>query len=182
MSVRRLSDLSTRERRWTIVRTVAGIVGAWVLLIGAFYALPVGNSGGADIVWRVILTVALLAVLITWQSLRITRRDLPELRAIVALGVLFPLFFVLFSSIYLSMDHSAGTMFSQPLDHTRALDFTITVFSTVGFGDITPTTDTARLVVSTQMILDLVLIGGAVRILFGAAKTRLAHNGGAEEH
>ena len=63
-----------------------------------------------------------------------------------------------------------ATTFTQGLDHTRALYFTITVFSTVGFGDITPATDPARLVVSAQMILDLILIGGVVRILVGAAK------------
>ena len=44
-------------------------------------------------------------------------------------------------------------MFSQKLDHSRALYFTITVFSTVGFGDITPTNDAARLAVGAQMLL-----------------------------
>ena len=91
--------------------------------------------------------------------------DFPELRAAVALGVVIPLFFVLFATIYLSMSDASGTTFTQGLDHTRALYFTITIFSTVGFGDITPATDTARLVVSAQMILDLILIGGVVQSL-----------------
>ena len=46
---------------------------------------------------------------------------------------------------------SAGN-FSQPLNHTDALYFTVTVFATVGFGDITATTEAARLVVTGQMI------------------------------
>ncbi|HTT88103.1 MAG TPA: potassium channel family protein, partial [Acidimicrobiales bacterium] len=66
--------------------------------------------------------------------------------------------------------------FSQALDHTRALYFTITVFSTVGFGDITPTTDSARILVSIQMLLDLVIIGAVARILINAAKIGLARN------
>ena len=31
--------------------------------------------------------------------------------------------------------------FTQPLDHTTALYFTVTVFATVGFGDIVAATD-----------------------------------------
>ncbi len=71
------------------------------------------------------------------------------------------LFLVLFSGVYLALSHNTSA-FTQSLDHTRALYFTISVFSTVGFGDITPRTDTARLIVSAQMLLDLVVIG-AVR-------------------
>ena len=37
-----------------------------------------------------------------------------------------------------------------------------TVLSTVGFGDITPRTDPTRVMVSIQMLLDLVLIGVVV--------------------
>ncbi len=55
------------------------------------------------------------------------------------------------------------------------------MFSTVGFGDITPRTDPARIVVSVQMILDLIIIGGVVRVLFNAAQTRLKRAEGESE-
>ena len=57
------------------------------------------------------------------------------------------------------------------MDHTGALYLAITVFSTVGFGDITPESELARIVVSVQMLLDLVVIGLVVRLLSTAAKT-----------
>jgi hypothetical protein len=41
----------------------------------------------------------------------------------------------------------------------------------VGFGDITPTADSARIVVSIQMILDPTIVGRVVRVLFNAAQT-----------
>ena len=40
------------------------------------------------------------------------------------------------------------------------------MFSTVGFGDITAKTEAARLVVTGQMITDLVVVG--IRIILGA--------------
>jgi Ion channel len=40
--------------------------------------------------------------------------------------------------------------FGEPLTRTGALYFTVTVFSTVGFGDITGKTEAARLVVTGQ--------------------------------
>ena len=56
------------------------------------------------------------------------------------------------------------------MTRTDALYFTVTVFSTVGFGDITAKTEAARLVVTGQMIADLVVIGLAVKVIAGAVK------------
>ena len=56
------------------------------------------------------------------------------------------------------------------LSRTDALYFTITVSSSVGFGDITATSQTARVLVMVQMILDLVVIGLVVRPFVGAVK------------
>ena len=46
----------------------------------------------------------------------------------------------------------------------------MTVFSTVGFGDITATSQTARSLVTLQMILDLIIIGAVVRVFVAAVK------------
>ncbi len=104
--------------------------------------------------------------------------DLPELRAIEVLAIVVPLFLFLFASLYLTMSHSSAAAFSEPLDHTGALYFAITIFSTVGFGDITPKTDLARIVVSAQMLLDLVLLGTLVRLLVTAARSGLSRGQG----
>ena len=46
------------------------------------------------------------------------------------------------------------------------------VFATVGFGDIAPVSEPARLLVTAQMLADLVLIGTIVKVLVGAAQRR----------
>jgi hypothetical protein len=115
--------------------------------------------------------VVLLAIVIVWQLFRVIGSEYPQLRAMEALGVIVVVFFVMFSSLYLSMSHSSRSTFTQPLDHMTALYFTVTIFSTVGFGDITARTDAARAVVTVQMILDLVLIGAVARLLLTAARS-----------
>ena len=82
-----------------------------------------------------------------------------------------PLFIVLFaSSYYLISQANPASFNAAPLSRSDTLYFTITVLSTVGFGDIAATTDSARLVVSAQMILDLVLLGLGIRVIARAVQ------------
>ncbi len=176
MSPRRLSELKARERRRALLRTTVVISAAWVAVIGLYYLLPATRNSGDNDALLLAIGLVLVGVFLAWQTSRIVRAELPQLRAAQALGAVIPFFLVVFSSIYLSMAHSSPATFSEPLDHTSALYFTITVFSTVGFGDITPRTDAARIVTSIQMLMDLAIVGIVVRLLIGAAKIGLARN------
>jgi voltage-gated potassium channel len=169
----RLADLPPAVRRRAVLRCGATVVLSWVLLIGAFYVVPIGHESGLRTFVRLGADVAVVAAVFAWQIRRISVAALPELRAIEALGIVIALFLVLFSGIYLALSHQSPFTFTQRLDQTRALYFTISVFSTVGFGDITPRTDAARLVVSAQMLLDLAIIGAVVRLIFNAARSRI---------
>jgi voltage-gated potassium channel len=86
--------------------------------------------------------------------------------------VIIPLFLVLFSGLYLGLSENSSGNFNEALDHVSALYFTITTFSSVGFGDIVPHTAVAQMVVSVQMLLDLVIVATAARLLFYAARNR----------
>jgi hypothetical protein len=144
---------------------------AWVLLFGIYYLIPFTDLTGAQSLVRLVLGIALFAGALAWQLRLVTWAELPGLRAIHALGVAIPLFLLVFAVVYLSLSQSSPTRFSEPLNHTGALYLVITVFSTVGFGDITPKGDLARIVASIQMLLDLVVIGAVVRLLTTAAKS-----------
>ena len=69
------------------------------------------------------------------------------------------------------MERASAASFTQPLTRTDALYFAVTVFSRVGFGDITPKSEAARVVLIVQMLGDLALLGAGARVLLGAATT-----------
>jgi hypothetical protein len=50
------------------------------------------------------------------------------------------------------------------------LYFTVTVFATVGFGDIVGVSQTARTVSMIQMVAGLVLVGLIARVMLGAVQ------------
>jgi hypothetical protein len=177
MAQRSLADMEPGERRRAIVRIIGRVVVVWVVFIGGYFIYPVGDDSVAGTGVKLSIDIILLIVVIVWQVRRIFHAEYPELRAIEALGVILAVFLVLFSALYLSVSHASSATFTQPLDHMGALYFTVTVFSTVGFGDITAKTDGARALVSVQMILDLILIASVARLLVTAARTSLGSRG-----
>ena len=84
--------------------------------------------------------------------------------------MLFRSFLLLFASIYLILSLGDPGMFTEPLTRTDALYLTVTIFATVGFGDISAKVQTARLVVTAQMLLDLVVLGLGIQVILGAVK------------
>jgi voltage-gated potassium channel len=62
---------------------------------------------------------------------------------------------------------------------TTALYFAVTIFSTVGFGDITPYSDLARITTTIQMLADLAVIAIVIRLILGVATRSTAERQGA---
>ena len=167
----RVAELDRRQRRRNLVGTLLEIGLTGALLLGIYYLIPFTDRTSGESLTRLIVGVVAFAGVLAWQLHQVRRDDLPGLRAIQALGVTIPFFLLVFAALYLSLSQASTAHFSEPLDHTGALYLSITLFSTVGFGDITPESDLTRIVVSIQMLLDLVVIGAVVRLLAYAAKS-----------
>jgi voltage-gated potassium channel len=167
----RWTELDRRRRSRAIITTAIAIILAWILLFGAYYLIPFDDLTSGESLIRLVIGIAAFIVVLVFELHGVKRADIPGLRAIQALGVTIPLFLVVFAVVYLSMSQSSPTHFSEPLDHTGALYLVITVFSTVGFGDITPESNGARILISIQMLLDLIVLGAVVRLLTSAAKS-----------
>ena len=155
-----------------IVRAVLRIVGSITVLVAVYYLLPTDHSPTWGAVTILVIGLAIFIGLVAFQTRSIIRSLFPGLRAVEALATSVPLFLLLFASSYVVMAAMSASNFGGRLTHTDGLYFTITVFSTVGFGDITAKTEAARLVVTGQMIADLVILGLAVKIIVGAVSRR----------
>ncbi|MGW3036669.1 ion channel [Streptomyces sp. NPDC001178] len=83
-----------------------------------------------------------------------------------------PFFLLLFAATYVVLAALAPGNFGARLSHSDGPYFSVTFFSTVGFGDITAKSHAAPLVVTGQMITDLVVLGLAIKVIIGAARTR----------
>ena len=140
------------------------------VLLAVYYLVPTKSSGeDSDLPW-LILELVIFGVVVAIQVPAIVKAKYPKLRAVEALAVTVPLFLLIFSRIYLSNSLTDPAAFTLPLDHTTALYFTVTVFATVGFGDIVAQTNGMRLLVTLQMLLDLAVLGLVIRLLTSAAQ------------
>jgi hypothetical protein len=116
-----------------------------------------------------VVGVALLAGMIVWQVRVIERLTYPAIRALQSLSSTTA-FLLLFASTYYILSLVDPETFTEPLTRRDALYLTVTIFATVGFGDISAKVETARLVVTAQMLLDLVVLGLGIQVILGAVK------------
>lgn len=164
-------DAPAAERAWLhIVVSALGAVVTAAVLVALYYLLPLDDLSGASAVSGLILGIVVFVALISWQVWRILRSDHPGSRALEGLFVAVPLFILLFATAYYLMGRAEPKDFTEALSRTDALYLTVTIFSTVGFGDISPQGETARLVVAGQMILDLIVLGVGIKIILGAVR------------
>ena len=162
--------LPAERRRMAVWGLIRAALSATVV-IALYFLLPL--DGTEKIPLGVTLVVALVVLLgvSSWQLNAILRSESPGLRAIEALAITVPLYILLFASTYFVMENTDPASFS-PSGMTRidALYLTVTTFATVGFGDITATSQTARLIITAQMILNLLVLGVGIRVFIGAVQ------------
>ncbi|MFG2990893.1 potassium channel family protein [Streptomyces sp. NPDC048257] len=145
-------------------------VASATLLTVLFYVAPLDGGFGVITVVTLLLGLVFFGLLTAWQVNAIASAPFPRMRALESLATAVPLFLVLFSSTYYLLSGQSPTSFSEPLTRTDALYFTVTVFATVGFGDIVPTTQGSRVLTTFQMVADLIVVGVLAKALFGAVR------------
>jgi F0F1-type ATP synthase assembly protein I len=155
-----------------LVKSGARVVLIIVLLLAVYLWVPVDNDSPVTsaVIWAALLALVALIVVFVHQTRRINRSRYPLLAGAESLIVILAIFLIGFAFVYLAMSASAPDTFSEPLNRTGAIYFAITVLSTVGFGDITPKSDPSRWLVSAQMLIDIGLLAGVLRLILGIAK------------
>ncbi|MDH6290581.1 ion channel [Rhodococcus wratislaviensis] len=138
------------------------------LLLALYFTVPLDNVNDPRSWLLLVGAICVFGAVTTWQFRRILRSRYPVPQAVEAIATVLPLYLLGFSIMYYLMAAVNPGSFSAALSRMASLYFTVTVFSTVGFGDILAVSDTGRAVVTTQMVTNLVLLGIGGKLLYGA--------------
>jgi voltage-gated potassium channel len=170
MPTKNFDDLSVHEKRRLVARAALRTIVTVALVVAVYFLVPMDRAISAATVAELVLGVLVFFGVIIWQVRQISRSEHPGVRAVEALAFTLPVYILLFATTYYLMDHANATTFTQPLSRIDSMYFSVTVFTTVGFGDITAKARAARVIVTYQMILDLVIVGVVLRLVVNAIK------------
>ncbi|MFD4181711.1 potassium channel family protein [Rhodococcus sp. NPDC058514] len=166
----RLESLSRAQRRRLIRRAALRPAASAVALVVAYFVIPMQDLDSASAIGGLVLGLVAVGALFAWQIWKIARAEYPGLQAIEGLALMLPGYLLAFATLYHLMSLSGVENFSEPLSKVDSLYFTLVCFSTVGFGDITATTEVARAIVAVQIVGNLILIALGVRVVMAAVR------------
>lgn len=168
------TELTNAERRRVLVRATGRMMLSIAAIVLMFIIVPPGDLVEGTPGLGVAIGIGLVVGVIAWELVRTLRDPYPEVRAATSLMVLVTLLVAVFAITYASLSIANPGSFTEVLDKSDAVYFTVTTLSTTGFGDIAAVSPTARWVVTTQMLFDLVVLVGLARVFLLAAKTARA--------
>lgn len=156
-----------------LARSGLRILGIALGMLLLYALVPVPGTSGAAALVGMVVGLLLFVVLVGWQLRTIVRAEHPVLRAVEVVTFALPMLVVIFAFTFLTISRADPQSFSEPLGRVSAMYFTVSTLATVGFGDVTPASPGARIVVTFQMLFDLALLAGLVRLVILATRTGL---------
>lgn len=175
----------TRRRRPTLIRRRDANgkppLGWWralaicVLVVVLYFIAPLGQN---DQPLPLGVSAALAALTVCAMSLLVARRiqrqvEDPRLVDLPTLAVLFLLAVVAFAVVYFTLQRSSPGEVSGLDTRLDSLYFTLTMTTTVGFGDIHPEGQTARGIACMNLVFNAVFLGALIRT--GSAQLTRRH-------
>jgi voltage-gated potassium channel len=173
MATHPVTPVGAAVRRREVIASVVRALLTTAAMVWVYFELPFDHRTSLTSVALLACGLAVFVGLLAWQVRSVIHSQQPRLRALEALATAVPFFILLFASTYLLIAHGDGQAFSEPFTRLDALYFTVTVFATVGFGDIVARSETARAFVTVQMVGDLIVIGLGVRLVISAVQVGL---------
>lgn len=181
MTRKRYEELTRAGRHRVVAGVLLRAAAAVALLVVGYYLAPLDRPLDTGTLIEFLLALAVVGAVIAWEVRNILTSDVPRLRAVQTVAVGVPMLLLVFASVYVQIETSQPNSFSETLSRTDALYFTVTVFSTVGFGDIAPKSELARIVTMSQMLTGLIVLGLVAKVVFGAVQTAVARREGAAD-
>ncbi len=151
---------------WTPILTLVSAAAC----LTVYYGVPLPHDGGAGPAQLLVFVVglALLCTVLTVQVRRQVRAGHePSVRVQSVVGLLLPLIAFFAAVYYVMADQFVGIA-----SRTDALYFAVVTLGTVGYGDVHPTGDAAKIVTMIQIVLDLLVVGVLVSVATGRVRAR----------
>jgi voltage-gated potassium channel len=157
---------ATRRRRWLV--PLANLVAVLCL----YFAVPVG-TGGRLVIGLLVSAGAIAAVtLLIVREAQAQRTDSQYTVRLVRLLLLLEVVMAAFALGYYILAQVSG-QFEGIETRVDALYFTIVTMGTVGYGDVHPVGQLARVVVMLNILFDVVFLAALARL----AGSQLQHRG-----
>lgn len=166
-----------QNRRLLVLAGLRALVTA-TALVAVYYRAPLDGKLDRDVVVWLAVGLAALVAALAWQVRMIMASDTPRLRAAETVATGVPILLLLYAATYAVLSQDSPASFTQPLDRTGALYYTMTVFTTVGFGDIAPATGLTRILTMTQMVVGLLAVGVVAKLLLEAVDVAVRRRAG----
>ena len=160
-------QLDDSARRAVIRRAVLRPIATAVVLTTGYFVVPMDDVADLGSVVLLVATLVVVVLVCIWQVHRVVRADYPALQAGEALGAVISVYLIGFAAGYYLLAERHSGDFSESLTRVGSLYFTLSVFSTVGFGDITAS---ARAIVSVQMVCNVLFVALGGRLLVAAVR------------
>ena len=164
------TQLNRSERRKVLGTAFLRMLLSIGLIVGIFILVTPRDLADGEAALGLFIAIALLVALICWELYRTINDPYPEVRAATGLMVLVTAVVAIFALVYATMSEVNPAAFTEALTKSDAVYYTVTTLSTTGFGDIAAVSTSARWVVTSQMLFDLVLLVGLARVFILAAK------------
>jgi hypothetical protein len=147
--------------------------GAITVVAGVYFVVPMPWTQ-ADTDRAALRAVACLAglAIVTWLLMRQVKRALgsdrllaEQVAALLTIVTVVVIFFA--ATYYVMADQFTGI-------HTRldALYFSVTTLGTLGYGDVVPVGQGAKVAVIVQVVFDLIIVTSALTIVVGVLRPR----------
>ena len=144
------------------------------LLVTCYFIAPLDRPATSSGIAFLVVGLVVVAGLIWWELRSIERAKHPGVRGASTLALVGAFFLLVFAVTYFLMSRGNPGAFNESLSRADSLYFTVTVFATVGFGDLVPLTQTARIVVTVQMVGDLLVLGVLLRVVVSTVQRSIA--------
>ena len=170
MSTAPIEHLPAAERRRLVAIGLLRALATTVLVVAAYYLLPLDNLAGLSLALALAVGLLALTAVVAYQVRAIIRPH-SAVRAIEALAITVPVFLVLFAATYFMMEQVKPDNFN--VDSADPYRLAVLHRHRLRHGRLWRhrASQAARVVVIAQMILDLLVLCLVVKVFLGAVET-----------